>query len=109
MRYNKIRKMDISNGPGVRISIFFQGCAFHCPGCFNPDTWDFEGGKEFDDEVINHILDLCASDVIAGLSILGGEPLNPKNIDGITKLMPAGLIWKLSTKNQPQEEVLGEV
>ena len=86
MRYNKIRKMDISNGPGVRVSIFVQGCHFHCPGCFNPDTWDFEGGKEFDDEVINHILDLCASDVIAGLSILGGEPLNPKNIDGITKL-----------------------
>ena len=86
MRYNKIRKMDISNGPGVRVSIFFQGCHFHCPGCFNPDTWDFNGGKEFNDDVINHVLDLCKSDVICGLSILGGEPLNPKNILGTTKL-----------------------
>ena len=86
MQYNKIRKMDISNGPGIRVSVFFQGCHFHCKGCFNPDTWDFNGGKEFNDEVINHILDLCSSDVISGLSILGGEPLNPKNIDGVTKL-----------------------
>ena len=86
MRYNKIRKMDISNGPGVRVSIFFQGCHFHCPGCFNSDTWDFDGGKEFNDETINHILDLCNNEVITGLSILGGEPLNPKNIDGSTRL-----------------------
>ncbi len=86
MRYNKIRKMDISNGPGVRVSIFFQGCHFHCPGCFNADTWDFDGGKEFNDDVINHILDLCNNDVISGLSMLGGEPLNPKNILGSTKL-----------------------
>ena len=89
MRYNKIRKMDISNGPGVRVSIFFQGCAFHCTGCFNPETWDFDGGKEFNDEVINHILDLCNNDVISGISILGGEPLNPKNIEGSTKLARA--------------------
>ena len=89
MRYNKIRKMDISNGPGVRVSIFFQGCHFHCPGCFNQDTWDFDGGKEFNDEVISHVLDLCSSDVISGLSILGGEPLNPKNIDGSTRLAKA--------------------
>ena len=86
MHYNKIRKMDISNGPGVRVSIFFQGCHFHCKGCFNPETWDFNGGKEFNDEVIMHVLDLCGNDVINGLSILGGEPLNPKNIDGTTKL-----------------------
>ena len=89
MHYNKIRKMDISNGPGVRVSIFFQGCHFHCHGCFNPDTWDFDGGKEFNDEVISHILDLCNNDTISGLSILGGEPLNPKNIDGATKLAKA--------------------
>ena len=89
MRYNKIRKMDISNGPGVRVSLFFQGCHFHCKGCFNPETWDFDGGKEFNDEVINHVLNLCANDVISGLSILGGEPLNPKNILGTTKLAKA--------------------
>ena len=86
MRYNKIRKMDISNGPGVRVSIFTQGCAFHCPGCFNSETWDFDGGKEYNDEVIEHILDLCDKDYIEGLSILGGEPLHPNNILGTERL-----------------------
>ena len=86
MRYNKIRKMDISNGPGVRVSIFFQGCHFHCPGCFNAETWDFNGGKEFNDDVINHIIEISDNEVISGLSILGGEPLNPKNIEGTIKL-----------------------
>ena len=80
-RYNKIRKMDISNGPGVRVSVFFQGCEFHCKNCFNPETWNFDGGKEITDEVINHILDLCSPDHIVGLSLLGGEPMHPKNIE----------------------------
>ena len=86
MRYNKIRKMDISNGEGVRVSVFFKGCSFHCKNCFNPETWDFESGKEFNDDVINHILDLCDNEYIVGLSILGGEPLHPFNIKGSTKL-----------------------
>lgn len=70
MRYNLIRKMDISNGPGVRVSIFMQGCEFHCKNCFNSETWDFEGGKEFDDNAIKEVLDLCGQDHIKGLSIL---------------------------------------
>lgn len=86
MKYNLIRKMDIANGPGVRISVFMQGCPFHCPNCFNPETWDFDGGKVFDDKVIEHIISLAKDDYIKGLSILGGEPMHPKNIDGVTKL-----------------------
>ena len=89
MRYNTIRKMDISNGPGVRVSIFMQGCSFHCKGCFNEDTWDFNGGEEFNDEVINRVLELSSADYIVGLSILGGEPMHPKNIEGTTKLAKA--------------------
>ena len=89
MRYNLIRKMDISNGPGVRVSIFMQGCAFHCKNCFNPETWDFKGGKEFTDETIEKVLDLCNKDQVKGLSILGGEPMHPTNIDGTTKLAKA--------------------
>jgi len=89
MRYNKIRKMDISNGEGIRVSIFMQGCAFHCEGCFNPETWDFDGGNEFTDETIARVLELCSGDQIAGLSILGGEPLHAKNIEGTTKLAKA--------------------
>jgi anaerobic ribonucleoside-triphosphate reductase activating protein len=86
MRYNKIRKMDISNGPGVRVSIFFQGCSFHCKGCFNSETWDFLGGLEFGDEQIEEILKLAEDDYIEGLSILGGEPMHPKNIEATTML-----------------------
>ena len=89
MRYNLIRKMDISNGPGVRVSIFMQGCHFHCKNCFNSETWDFEGGKEFTDDTINKVLDLSNKDHIVGLSILGGEPMHPVNIEGTTKLAKA--------------------
>ena len=87
MRYNKIRKMDVSNGPGIRVSIFMQGCAFHCKNCFNSETWDFKGGEEFTDETIEKVIDLCKLDHIAGLSVLGGEPLHPINIEGTTKLV----------------------
>ena len=86
MRYNKIRKMDIADGPGVRVSIFMQGCTFNCKNCFNPETHDFNGGKEFTDDTIARVLELCKNENIEGLSILGGEPMHPKNIDGTTKL-----------------------
>ena len=89
MRYNLIRKMDIADGPGVRVSIFVQGCEFHCKNCFNKETWDFSKGKEFIDEVIARILELAEPEYIQGLSILGGEPLHPKNIDGTIKLAKA--------------------
>ncbi len=86
MKYNKIRKMDISNGPGVRVSVFMQGCVFNCKNCFNPETHDFNGGNDFTDETIDKILNFCNNDYIVGLSILGGEPLHPKNIEGSTNL-----------------------
>lgn len=89
MRYNKIRKMDISNGPGIRVSIFMQGCSFHCKDCFNSETWDFKAGKEFNDEVINKVLDLASLPHIVGLSILGGEPMHPNNREGTIKLAKA--------------------
>ena len=89
MRYNKIRKMDIADGPGVRVSIFMQGCSFNCKNCFNPETHDFNGGKEFTDNTINEVLELCNNGYIEGLSILGGEPMHPKNIEGTTKLAKA--------------------
>lgn len=89
MRYNKIRKMDIADGPGVRVSIFLQGCTFNCKNCFNPETHDFNGGEEFTDETIQEVLDLCDKEFITGLSILGGEPMHPKNIKGTIKLAKA--------------------
>ena len=86
MRYNKIRKMDISNGPGVRVSIFMQGCSFHCKNCFNPETHDFMGGHEFTQDTIEQVLKLCENEHVEGLSILGGEPMHPVNIEGTTAL-----------------------
>lgn len=81
--------MDISDGPGVRVSIFTQGCAFNCKNCFNPETHDFTAGKEFTDDTLNRILELCGNENIEGLSILGGEPMHPNNIEGTTKLAKA--------------------
>lgn len=89
MRYNKIRKMDIADGPGVRVSIFVQGCTFNCKNCFNPETHDFSGGNEFDEKTIERVLELCENENIEGLSILGGEPMHPNNIDEVTKLAKA--------------------
>lgn len=89
MRYNQIREMDISNGPGVRVSIFMQGCHFHCKNCFNKETWDFEGGEEFTEDTIKRVLQLSDKEYIKGLSILGGEPMHPNNIEGTTKLAKA--------------------
>ena len=89
MRYNKIRKMDISNGPGVRVSIFMQGCAFNCKNCFNPETHDFNAGQEFSEDTIKKVLALCENEHVEGLSILGGEPMNPQNIEGTTALAKA--------------------
>ena len=89
MKYNLIRKMDISNGPGVRVSVFMQGCGFHCKNCFNKETWDFEAGKDFNQDTIDEVLNLGKEDYIKGLSILGGEPMHPKNIEGTTKLAKA--------------------
>ena len=86
MRYNKVRKMDISNGPGVRVSIFMQGCTFHCKNCFNPETHDFMGGEEFTEDTIDQVLKLCENANVEGLSILGGEPMHPMNIEGTTEL-----------------------
>lgn len=86
MRYNIIRQSDISNGPGIRVSIFIQGCSHHCKGCFNPETWDFNSGKEFTDDTINTLIRLSDKPQIAGLSILGGEPLEKANYETIKRL-----------------------
>lgn len=88
MNYAQINKFDIANGPGVRVSLFVQGCPIHCPGCFNQETWDFNGGQLFTENSINEIL-TSMNDHIAGLSILGGEPLADQNVITITRLTTA--------------------
>ena len=87
MRYNTIRQLDIANGPGVRVSIFVQGCTFNCPGCFNTVARDFDGGKEFTDQTMDLLIELVKPDHISGISILGGEPLHPRNRSAVLTLV----------------------
>lgn len=81
MRYAKINSLDISNGEGVGVAIFVQGCHFRCKGCFNPETWDFDGGKEWNKETEQRFISLISRPYIKRVSILGGEPLADENVD----------------------------
>lgn len=80
MRYAKIDDCEICNGSGVGVSLFVQGCHRHCKGCFNPETWDFDGGKEWNKEIKNQFLALVDRPYIQRVSILGGEPLDYENL-----------------------------
>lgn len=87
MRYSSIRSMDISNGQGVGVSLFVQGCHFHCKGCFNQSTWDFKGGSEWTREVKFRFLNLVNNKNIQRVSILGGEPLADENVKDVQELI----------------------
>ena len=79
MNYADIKRVDVANGPGVRVSLFVSGCTHRCPGCFNPETWDFQFGAPFGEEQIQEILGYLRPNHIKGLSLLGGEPFEPEN------------------------------
>ena len=79
MNFASIKIMDVANGPGVRISLFVSGCRHYCPGCFNSEAWDFDYGEPFTQKEIDYIIDYAGGPHIAGLSLLGGEPLEPEN------------------------------
>ena len=79
MNYAQIKKTDIANGPGVRVSLFVSGCTHHCKGCFNAETWDFGYGKPFTVDTEEELLGLLSPGFIAGLTVLGGEPFEPEN------------------------------
>lgn len=100
MRYAQIRSMDISNGEGVGVSLFVQGCPFHCKNCFNSETWDFNGGKEWTEETKNKFMELIDKPYIKRVSFLGGECLAEQNLDEVLKLVkqirisfPEKTIW----------------
>mgnify|MGYP003480577477 FL=1 len=86
MNYGTIKNLDIANGPGIRVSLFVSGCRNHCKGCFQPETWDFKYGKEFDDDAFYSLIEMLRSEHIAGLSILGGDPFEPENLVTVTNL-----------------------
>lgn len=100
MRYSQIREMDISNGEGIGVSLFVQGCHFHCKGCFNQETWDFNGGKQWTKETKNKFVELAGKPYVKRISILGGEPLADENITEVyflfqtlKNLYPQKKIW----------------
>lgn len=86
MNYAVIKKNDIANGPGIRVSLFVSGCRHHCRNCFNHEAWDFSYGQPFTEAVIEEILNALAPDYVAGLSLLGGEPFEPENQEGLLTL-----------------------
>lgn len=87
MNYAVIKPTDVANGPGVRVSLFVSGCTHHCKGCFNREAWDFSYGQEFTEETQEEILRLLSPDYIVGLTLLGGEPLEPANQEGLLPLI----------------------
>ena len=86
MYYGNIKKYDIANGKGVRVSLFVSGCRVNCPYCFQKQTWDFHYGNEFTEEVKEDLLNSLSSSYIEGLSVLGGEPFEPENQEVLVKL-----------------------
>ena len=89
MNYATIKNCDIANGPGVRVSLFVSGCNHHCKGCFNREAWDFSYGQPFTQETIDQILALLKPDYIQGLTLLGGEPFDPRNQKAVLELLRA--------------------
>ncbi len=86
MNYGKLNKHDIANGTGVRVSLFVSGCRNFCKGCFNSETWDFDYGEKYTGETTMDIIDALEPEHIDGLSILGGDPFEPENLDVVTAL-----------------------
>ncbi len=99
MNYATIKKFDIANGVGVRVSLFVSGCRHHCKGCFNPEQWSFDYGTPFTQDTVEEIIAALDRDHITGLSLLGGEPMEPEHQEGLLHLL------KTVRKRLPQKTV----
>lgn len=116
MNYASIKTHDVANGPGVRVSLFVSGCTHHCKGCFNPETWDFGYGSPYTEETERTILDACAPDYIRGLSLLGGEPMEPENQKALLPLLrrfkqlyPHKSVWCYSGYDYERDMLSGQL
>ena len=103
MNYATIKNCDIANGPGVRVSLFVSGCTHRCPGCFNKEAWDYDFGRPFTQETIDEIITMLSPAYVKGLTLLGGEPFDPRNQGAIVELLrqvkaklPEKSIWAFS-------------
>ena len=103
MHYGEIKNCDIANGLGVRVTLFVSGCTNHCENCFQPQTWDFCYGKPFTSETEDELIRLLSPDYINGLTLLGGEPFEPKNqrallpfLRRVRRELPQKTIWSFT-------------
>lgn len=116
MNYGTIKKFDIANGLGVRVSLFISGCTHHCKGCFNAEAWDFQYGELFTEQTEQEILDALAHPFIQGLSLLGGEPFEIENqkvlvpfLRKVRQAFPQKDIWCYSGYTLETEILQGKV
>lgn len=116
MNYAAIKTHDVANGPGVRVSLFVSGCTHHCKGCFNPETWDFAYGSPYTEETEQTVLDACAPDYIRGLSLLGGEPMEPEHQKALLPLLrrfkerfPNKSVWCYSGYDYERDMLSGQL
>ena len=115
MNYADIKQYDVANGPGVRVSVFVSGCTHYCKGCFNEEAWDFNFGEPFTEEVIERILDYMEPSYVKGLTVLGGEPLEPQNQPAVCRLLkrvkevyPEKSVWLFSGYDF-EKDILGHM
>lgn len=115
MNYATIKPVDIANGPGVRVSLFVSGCTHRCKGCFNEEAWDFQFGKPFTEDVQKQLLSSLDHDYIEGLTLLGGEPMEPSNqesllpfIKAVREHLPGKTIWCF-TGYDFEKDILGKM
>ena len=115
MYYGNIKKYDIADGLGVRVSLFVSGCTNHCKGCFQSETWDFHYGKPFTEETEKEILDALNHEYIQGFTVLGGEPFEPENqrvlvqlLKKIRKTYPDKDIWSYTGFVYDQDLLAGQ-
>ena len=99
MKYCELKLNDVANGPGVRVSLFVSGCTHHCKGCFNKESWDFNAGKEFTEETENIIMEALKPDYVKGITLLGGEPFERVNQQGLLPFL------RKVKENYPEKDI----
>ncbi|MBP3610177.1 MAG: anaerobic ribonucleoside-triphosphate reductase activating protein [Lachnospiraceae bacterium] len=115
MNYADIKQYDVANGPGIRVSVFVSGCTHYCKGCFNREAWDFQYGRPFTEVTVQKILDYLQPSYVKGLTILGGEPMEPQNQPAVLELLrrvketyPEKSVWMFSGYDF-EKDILGRM
>ena len=115
MHYADIKQYDVANGPGVRVSVFVSGCTHYCKGCFNEEAWDFNYGTPFTEETIQTVLKYMEPSYVKGLTVLGGEPMEPQNQPAVLALLkkvkeayPEKPVWMFSGYDF-EKDILGHM